>query len=444
MKSFKLLLVAALLTFGNLLVNAQTTTTTTDPMPKASDYNTWSIGINGGITLLYGNVTTEAYYKDRPVKDPGLYFGATVKKSLSHLFGLEAQFAMGDIKGKNVYGSYFDGQHRFNNLLLNGESDAKGYDLSINGVFTLGNFSWLSRKAKKFNLVGSIGWGYINFDPSFTSNFNQKTSTLDTTGVRYSKRGLGNTDEFIVPAGVGIIYNASKHFNILLKYRYTVALGSKLDYTWDPAVYHESYGYAYLGLIYIFGKKEKNIDWVNPAGEIYEQISDVKKKIDGLAQTVNNQLADMHNTIDSAGKATDKKLDDFGKRIDGLNSDFNNLKTTVNNMNTGGSGFFPSVYFPLDVSAIQYSEYENLASIAIALKDDPKLKLKIIGHCDQSGSEQYNQALGERRAKEVKDHLVKVYGIDASRLSTESKGKTDHLAKDIDSINRRVDFKLVK
>jgi outer membrane protein OmpA-like peptidoglycan-associated protein len=444
MKSFKLLLVAIMLTSGSLLVNAQTTTTTTDPMPHASDYNTWSIGINAGPTLLYGNATTEAYYKDRPVRDLGLFFGATVKKSLSHLFGLEAQFAMGTIKGKNIYGSYFDGQNRYSNELLNGVVDTKvHYDLSLNGVFTLGNFSWLSRKAKKFNLVGSIGWGFISFDPSFTSDWNQNKTRVDTN-ASYSKKGLGTTQEFIVPAGIGVIYNASQHFNILLKYRYTVALGSKLDYAWDPAIFHESYGYAYLGLIYIFGKKEKNIDWVNPAGEIYNQLSDVKKKIDGLAQTVNNQLADMHNTIDSAGKATDKKLDDFGKRIDGLNSDFNNLKTTVNNMSTGGTGWLPSVYFPLDVSAIQYSEYENLATIAMALKDDPKLKLKIIGHCDASGSEQYNQALGERRAKEVKDHLVKVYGIDASRLSTESKGKTDHLAKDIDSINRRVDFKTTK
>src|ERR1022692_307175 len=211
MKSFKLLLVATLLTLGTLSVIAQTTTTTTDPMPRAKDYNTWSIGINAGISLLYGNATTEAYYKDRPVRDIGILYGATLKKSLSHLFGLEGQFAMGDIKGKDVQGSYFDGLHRFNNVLLNGVVNTSvKYDASINGVFTLGNFSWLTRKSKKFNLTGSIGWGMVNFNPGFTSDFNQKTSTVDT-GKSFSKQGLGNTTEFIVPAGVGVVYNLSNH-----------------------------------------------------------------------------------------------------------------------------------------------------------------------------------------------------------------------------------------
>src|ERR1035438_9712957 len=136
MKSFKiLLLLVAVLTIGTLNLNAQTTTTTTNPMPRSKDFNTWAIGINAGASLLYGNTTTEAYYKDRPVRDLGIMYGLTLKKSFSHPFGLEGQFLMGDIKAKNVMGSYFDGQNRYSNQLLNAQVDTKvRYDLDRKSV----------------------------------------------------------------------------------------------------------------------------------------------------------------------------------------------------------------------------------------------------------------------------------------------------------------------
>jgi outer membrane protein OmpA-like peptidoglycan-associated protein len=78
------------------------------------------------------------------------------------------------------------------------------------------------------------------------------------------------------------------------------------------------------------------------------------------------------------------------------------------------------------------------------LKKNEKLKLKIIGHTDIDAGESYNDKLGQRRADAVKDHLVKVYGIDGSRLSTESRGKREQFAKGIKSMNRRVDFEVVR
>jgi peptidoglycan-associated lipoprotein len=47
---------------------------------------------------------------------------------------------------------------------------------------------------------------------------------------------------------------------------------------------------------------------------------------------------------------------------------------------------------------------------------------QIEGHCDERGSAEYNLALGDRRARAVKDYLVSL-GVDPARLSTISYGE---------------------
>jgi len=56
------------------------------------------------------------------------------------------------------------------------------------------------------------------------------------------------------------------------------------------------------------------------------------------------------------------------------------------------------------------------------LKAHPSLKVNISGSCDERGTEEYNLALGERRAASVKDYLV-AEGISADRITTISYGK---------------------
>jgi outer membrane protein OmpA-like peptidoglycan-associated protein len=89
------------------------------------------------------------------------------------------------------------------------------------------------------------------------------------------------------------------------------------------------------------------------------------------------------------------------------------------------------------------SQRDRLLIVARMLKNNESLKLKIVGNTDATAGEEYNQKLGMKRAESVKDHLVKIYGIDAARLTTESRGEKEQFAKDIRSMNRRVDFEIV-
>ena len=81
-----------------------------------------------------------------------------------------------------------------------------------------------------------------------------------------------------------------------------------------------------------------------------------------------------------------------------------------------------SVHFDYDKSIVKASEVGKLKPVVAALKAAPQNKLLIEGHCDERGTEEYNRALGERRALAIRTHLVKA-GISPDRLRTLSYGE---------------------
>jgi len=85
------------------------------------------------------------------------------------------------------------------------------------------------------------------------------------------------------------------------------------------------------------------------------------------------------------------------------------------------------VHFDFDKATLTEEAQEILARDVRTIKENAGVKVQIEGHTCAHGKEDYNMALGERRANAVKEYLVKE-GIDASRLSTISYGET-RLAK---------------
>ena len=68
-----------------------------------------------------------------------------------------------------------------------------------------------------------------------------------------------------------------------------------------------------------------------------------------------------------------------------------------------------------------------MAIAATVLKNHPELKLQVKGYASPEGPHDNNNSLSVRRAEAVKDLLVKKYGIDPSRITTEGCGETDKL-----------------
>jgi peptidoglycan-associated lipoprotein len=101
------------------------------------------------------------------------------------------------------------------------------------------------------------------------------------------------------------------------------------------------------------------------------------------------------------------------------------------------------VYFDFDKSDIRDDMKPVLKENAKWLSTNTALKVQIEGHCDERGTNEYNLALGERRASSIKRYLAAL-GVKADRLSTISYGEERPVCTQHDEscyhLNRRGQF----
>ena len=81
-----------------------------------------------------------------------------------------------------------------------------------------------------------------------------------------------------------------------------------------------------------------------------------------------------------------------------------------------------TVHFDYDSSVIKSDDKAKLAAVADYLKGNSQDAVEIEGHCDVRGTEEYNRALGERRALALREELIRL-GIEAARVDTVSYGE---------------------
>ena len=80
------------------------------------------------------------------------------------------------------------------------------------------------------------------------------------------------------------------------------------------------------------------------------------------------------------------------------------------------------IHFDFDRATIKPAYADLLDQKVPVLRASPSLRLQVVGNCDERGSDEYNLALGNRRAIAAKTYLVD-HGIDAGRINTASNGK---------------------
>jgi peptidoglycan-associated lipoprotein len=85
------------------------------------------------------------------------------------------------------------------------------------------------------------------------------------------------------------------------------------------------------------------------------------------------------------------------------------------------------IYFQFDRSTLTPQAKESLVAKAEWLKIHPDVKVLIEGHCDERGTNEYNLALGDRRAESVRTFLLNL-GISSLRLDTISYGEERPIA----------------
>lgn len=105
------------------------------------------------------------------------------------------------------------------------------------------------------------------------------------------------------------------------------------------------------------------------------------------------------------------------------------------------------IYFDFDKSNIKAEQRDRLEKNAAMLKQNQSTRVRIEGNCDERGTNEYNMALGERRAQSAKKYLVNL-GIHKDRMHTISYGEEKPLLHGHDEYswaqNRRDDFVIVE
>jgi len=98
------------------------------------------------------------------------------------------------------------------------------------------------------------------------------------------------------------------------------------------------------------------------------------------------------------------------------------------------------INFAFNSAVLPDSAHLMIERIAQLMKEAPELKLRVEGHTDATGSDEYNQSLSEERALSVAQYLA-AQGIARARLILVGKGKTEPLTHDpYEPTNRRVQF----
>jgi peptidoglycan-associated lipoprotein len=105
-----------------------------------------------------------------------------------------------------------------------------------------------------------------------------------------------------------------------------------------------------------------------------------------------------------------------------------------------------TVHFAFDSAVVKKSEQASVSAVASALAASASDKLLIEGNCDERGTQEYNRALGERRALALREALAKA-GVSPDRIRTISYGKDKPVDSGHDESawakNRRGDFILL-
>jgi len=121
--------------------------------------------------------------------------------------------------------------------------------------------------------------------------------------------------------------------------------------------------------------------------------------------------------------------------------------TYSQNNGYGNSGGVSNIYFNVNQYHITADKLGEVAHNATLLRKVSG-KIKIEGHCDASGTDEYNYALGLRRAKAAKDALM-TNGIPANKITLVSMGESapeceTSSSADCYAKNRRVEFKVMQ
>jgi OOP family OmpA-OmpF porin len=419
MKKIVLPLLLVCLSVANLSAQeAQETATET----KSSEFNKWSVDVNGGFSKASNPMS------------PGYHVNAF---NLFHA-DLGFRYMFNTKFGLRLHGGY--------DVLNDGDNslpfESKLMSFGLQGYANLGRIMEFETWTKRFNVLGHMGVG---------------VSQLKNDD--YVKNGdwLGN---FII----GMTGQVRLSDKIALNLDFTMINNFSQQHTWNGGVYSpgsakqgfDSTLYnATIGFTFYLGKNQQHADWYvddksdemedveNRLAEMETMLNDTDK--DGVPDYLDaepNSIAGVK--VDSKGRSIDQNNngipDELESYVEAKNNEIKqsmsaDLKELVN-------GGYVNVYFDFNKDQPNAQSVAGINFLAKYLKENPSATADVIGYADEIGDSEYNKALSQRRAENVKNILVAA-GVDGGRLNIIGNGEDTSVNKDSKyarQVVRRVTF----
>ena len=438
---------------------AQEGNTATPEFGLATPRSMWEIGLHGGYFFIAGDIP----------QDPGFGTGIHIRKATDYFFSIRMDLFYGQSKGS-------DNNRSFTSTM---------YSSNFLGVFNLNSMRY-DKSVRNAHLYGLLGGGVNSFEAEFIDN-----------------RANGVVPREIAPQGTfgaGIAFRLGKRVNIGLEHQASVLFGNRADLVdgintggGTKSVFRDVLNYSRLGININIGSSTKLSEplyWISPLDMVLKDLEEIKGKQDmALADADNDGVIDAidqePNTppdvpVDTKGRTLDSDKDgvpDY-KDIEPYNpprpgeivdtdgvitnpidavegvteervKELIDMALQENKLTESASSvaewFLPMIHFPVSDYAIRYSDYGTLSGIAQMLKNNPQLRLVVVGYTDQTGDEGRNKNLSYDRALSVIEHLVNNHGIGRGRLILQFRGQEDALVPAASNyMNRRVEFRVAK
>ncbi|TDS08464.1 OmpA family protein [Sphingobacterium paludis] len=429
-----------------------------------SQYRTWSIGVQGGITapnVLTGGSNNFGQKVGMFQNKVGEYYGLTVRKQFSHLFGLELEGNRGRIKTFNhdVSGPAFEAGSGMNGAGTARSAETEvNWAASLNGVFQLGTIDFM-RRENAVNFYAKVGLGVLANNPvQYANNDFTGTVVYNNEGnwgeeIFGDREAVGDRDFKLaayVPVGVGVKFKLSEVV--------ALNLGYTMNFTDDNLLFGPGrsdvkgkFSNVYGGLEFTLGSRDKeSLTFTNPVATLYDELKDpsLRNEVEALKQRVST----LEGTVDQLSKDSDG---------DGVSDKFDKCPGTPAGTAVDGSGcpikfpepvaapgmtsgaYYAPIQFEFDSSVLKTESYATLDKLAKELRD-ANASVTLDGYASAEGSESYNMNLSTDRANAVKQYLVNA-GVSASSISANGYGEANPVASNATEEgrvqNRRVEIK---
>lgn len=399
---------------------AQESPTTVEQVSTDS-YDRWSIEINGGVNKPTRTMTP-GYYTS--TLNP-FHADLGVRYMFNPKFGLKLDFGYDKLEAH-------DDSAPFESTYLR---------TSLQGVVNLGRVLSFEDWTDTFGLLAHGGFGV-----------SQLTSD-DFDGEDYMGNGI-----------LGLTGQVKLSNSIVLTGDLTGIVNGKQNHNFDGNGIATTGAFdgillnASVGFTFYLGKNEKHADWYSE--DKNEELKALEERVGmietGLADSDKDGVPDMYDVEPNsiAGVAVNTKGQSIDRNQNGVPDELESYLDKTYGQNgkgaTNGSieelinGGYVNVYFDFNSDKPTNASLSGVDFLVKYLKANPAANAEIIGYADEIGNSDYNKALSQRRADNVKA-IVTNAGINASRLTVIGNGEDTSVNKDSKEarqIVRRVTFRV--